>query len=224
MASLKEKGNKQKTNNKKTKKNKKLAKKYNICDKHTLLLILDCQEKYRKFFTPEILINIKKLVDSFNKKKYPVAWTRYARCMDKSRCIGDTISPLSIVSTQNIKWYIKDVELKEMTVYNHGQPKWNILKEFTPNKEDIYDYNFWNPFHNDKFNRMLVEKQIKKIIIVGGWTTYCVISTSHTCLNHDLLPIIITDGIFDGRKQDKCDREYLGHSALLYKTSDIELT
>ena len=67
---------------------------------------------------------------------------------------------------------------------------------------------------------MLKSKKIKKIVIVGGFTTWCIISTAHASIGMNILPIIVKDCIFD-RKNKVNNDVFLQHSAVLVKTKDL---
>lgn len=189
--------------------------KYYSTNKNTLLLIVDSQEKYRQWMSNKYSNNLKKIYDYFEKKKYPIAFTRYARCKDMKKCVGENKSALTIVED-----YINFTEEKELTTWNYDKDKWKILKEYSSNRYPIFDTDTLNAFDNIDFLKMLKSKKIKKIVIVGGWTTWCIISTAHASINKNILPIIVQDCIFD-EEHNVDNNIFLRHSGILVKTKEL---
>lgn len=189
--------------------------KYYSTDKNTLLLVVDCQEKFRKWMSNNFLKNLNKVYNYFEKNNYPIAFTRYARCRNLKNCVGNNKSALT-----NVEDYIDFIEDKEITTWNYNRKKWEIIKEYSNNKYPIFDTETLNALNNTEFLKMLKSKNIKKIVIVGGFTTWCIISTAHASISENILPIIVQDCIFDDENNVN-NHVFLQHSAVLVKTKDL---
>lgn len=189
--------------------------KYYSTDKNTLLLVVDSQEKYRKWMSNKYLKNFKKIYNYFEKHDYPIAFTRYARCKNMKNCVGKNKNALT-----NLEDFVEFTEYKELTTWSYNTNKWQIIKEYSNNKYPIFETETLNAFNNIEFLKMLKSKNIKKIVIVGGWTTWCIISTAHASISQNILPIIVKDCIFDGENNVN-NNVFLQHSAVLVKTKDL---
>ena len=170
-------------------------------NKHSLLLIVDMQEKYRKILPSNILNNIKLLINYFNKYNFQIAWTRYSRCLKMSYC---TETPEKTAISQVLDYY--NTNKKEKTEFSYGNKLWNLIPEAHPNpnrdNNHIFDSNQLNIWNNKYFTDFIHEKKIKNVVIVGGWASYCIISNIQLALNFNIVPITVSDAIFDKNEKN----------------------
>ena len=76
-----------------------------------------------------------------------------------------------------------------------------IIKELRKysNKNNTFISNNLDALQILELKRELEKRNIQNLVIIGGWFTYCVLSTTYNCINiHNILPIIIEDALFDG--------------------------
>ena len=211
-------------NNKKTRKINNYVKKYCKIDNRTLFICLDGQKKYYKrgLLNSKIINNILKIDRFFRKNKLPTAYTRYAHCNPISRCTGNTKSPISkIISLSKV---IDDIDFgSELKKTNNINGKdWQLADNFDYVKEkEIFNYNIWNPFNNKRFLNFIKKKRINKMVITGGFYSFCVLSVAMMCINHDILPIIIKDACFGHQEYKKSSYKVFNHCSVLTNTRNI---
>ncbi len=164
--------------------------------KNTLLMIIDMQEKYRVIVPKNVIENVQKLIYFFNSKNLPIAWTRYSRCLEQKYC-NDTAEKTAISFVLD---YYK-TNTREKDSYKYGGKLWQLMPEIAPenisDNNRIFETNGLNVWNNIDFLSYAKEKKIKNVVIVGGWASYCIISTIQLALNFNIVPITASNAIFD---------------------------
>lgn len=183
-------------------------------NKHSLLLVVDLQEKYKKLLPLNILNNIKLLINYFNEYNLQIAWTRYSRCLKMSYCRE---TPEKTALSYVLDYY--DMNSREKTDFKYGNKLWELIPEAHPNpnrdNNHIFDSNQLNIWNNKYFTDFIHEKKIKNVVIVGGWASYCIISNIQLALNFNIVPITVSDAIFDKSEKN------LESSLLLIRRNSI---
>ena len=211
-------------NSKRTRKINNYIKKNCKIDKRTLFICLDGQKKYyeKKLLNNKVINNILKLDRFFRKNNLPIAYTRYAHCNPVSRCVGKTKSPISkIISLSKI---IDGNEFgSDLNKTNNINGKdWQLVDKFDHVKEkEIFNYNIWNPFNNKRFLKFIKKHRINKMIITGGFYSWCVLSVAMTCINYNILPVIIKDACFGDQEYKKSSYKIFNHCSISTNTNNI---
>ncbi len=171
--------------------------------KNSALVVIDMQNKYKDIVGKTEIRNMRKIVESFSNKELPVYFTQWSRCKYKNHCTRkhkkESIHN-KIAFINRKKRFIDLYKLEKTRKYKCPSEKCNIineLKSFSNNK---------NTFVSDKMDALLIKplrsemkkKKIKKVYIIGGWGSHCILSTAYGCINyHNLIPCVIEDAVFD---------------------------
>lgn len=173
-----------------------------INNKNTLLLVVDAQEKYRKQMintNKNFIKDLKNIIDIFDKKKYKIAFTRYARCKTEFKCDIDKnkdINALSII--------MNTLDKKETKKFKPNTKYWELLKEikdYEDKKYPIFDTELLNPFIIPEFKTYIKNNNIKNIILIGGWAEHCILSNVNYSIHNNIVPYVIKDCIFGSNKK-----------------------
>jgi len=224
---------------------------FNTIDNNSLLLILDLQNKYKKYYNKKIIKNIKNLINLFMINDKCIAFTRFYKNKKSIKLLNEKINNNSLLkkieNEENKKISLefqklddnlagsiitKNIDKKYGTVITHGkcpmEDKFRcneIIEDFDylKKKKNVYfiDYKIWNPFSNKKFLNLIKKERINRIYICGGFYTFCVLSTAINSLNFNILPIVIEDAIYGVDKFRDKSLAILRMLSLMHTTRSI---
>lgn len=142
------------------------------------LLVIDMQnfflDENSHAYVPSaktIIPNIKKITDAFNKKNFPVIYTRF--CMDKND------------NSRIAKWW--DDKLVE------GTKESKIFSEFNTKNNIVIRKANYSSFKNTELDLILKQKNIKSLIITGIMTHLCCDSTARDAFMNDYNVYFVID-------------------------------
>jgi nicotinamidase-related amidase len=177
--------------------------------KNSALVVIDMQNKYKDIVHKKEIENMRKVVESFDNKKFPIYFTQWSRCKYKHYCTRkhrkESIhNKLAYINKK--KRFIDLYSLEKTKKYKCPSQKCSIideLKSFSNKK---------NTFISDKMDALLIKpiisdmrkKKIKTVYIIGGWGSHCILSTAYGCVNyHNIMPYIVEDAVFDMKEYKK---------------------
>jgi ureidoacrylate peracid hydrolase len=137
------------------------------------LLVIDMQLFFRPY-TPDIIDNVTKLIDSFRSRNIPIIFTRHGhRNMNED---GGLLA----------SWWNSHAM--------YGSPEWELLEEISVRKDDIIiDKNRYSAFWGTGLDDLLRSKNVREIVITGVLTNCCCETTARDAFMRDYKVFFVSD-------------------------------
>lgn len=151
------------------------------------LLIIDMQKRWFNFdkrIYPDKTIgisNIKKIVEEFHRKKYPVIYVKMVHKSDGSTLMFDT---------KNV-WMVEGTEETE------------VIEELKPKQKDYVVFKTrYSAFVRTNLLELLKELEVNELIITGYQLAACVNTTMMDAYQYDFKHYVISDACFGNSKRE----------------------
>ena len=144
----------------------------------TAIVFIDLQNDFRKIITPELVKNIATLVKYSRNKKTPIFWVRSVYdCEKKYDYDGEFTLDVLIQRTHcgKNKFCVRGTENAEFV------PE---ISDIIDGEDCVIEKNWYSCFKNTELDNLLLQNNIKNIIIGGVTTNMCVLASLFDGFKH----------------------------------------
>ena len=154
------------------------------------LLVIDGQKKYLHNTTAaSCLPHILTLIRCAKQRKIPVYWTRFTRIEGQSSFAGEAHHD-----------FVGGGEAVEQRILQGDE---DIIPEIGPRRNGFSEDSVFETHAYSSFSNKSLAKRLRShgsVVICGGWSDFCVLTTCFDAIDRDLKVVIAKDAVFSGAR------------------------